>query len=109
MIAEVALASLLAVGAAVLIRELVRLRNTDPGIVTRNVVTFYVGHRMTPATDVRQFYEIADRVERLPGVRAARVHPLLPLQNWGWTSNSITSRNKVVHRSGGCFRSSFAS
>ena len=44
---------------------------------------------MTPATDVRQFYEIADRVERLPGVRAAGFTQLLPLQNWGWTSNSI--------------------
>jgi len=87
-IAEVALACLLAIGAAVLIRELMRLRTTDPGIVTKNVVTFHVGQRMTPATDVRQFYEIADRVERLPGVRAAGFTQLLPLQNWGWTSNS---------------------
>ena len=88
-IAEVALAFILAVGAAVLIRELVRLRQTDPGLVTKNVVTFHVGHRMTPATDVRQFYEIADRVEHLPGVRAAGFTQLLPLQSWGWTSNSI--------------------
>jgi predicted permease len=88
-IAEVALAFILAVGAAILVRELVRLRNTDPGIVTKQVVTFHVGHRMTPATDVRQFYQIADRVERLPGVRAAGFTQLLPLQNWGWTSNSV--------------------
>jgi len=87
-IAEVALACLLAIGASVLVRELVRLRNTNPGIVTKNVVTFHVGHRVTPATDVRQFYDIADRVERLSGVRAAGFTQLLPLQNWGWSSNS---------------------
>jgi predicted permease len=87
-VAEVALAFILAVGAALLIRELVRLRKTDSGMVTKNVVTFHVGHRMTPATDVRQFYDIADRVEQLPGVRAAGFTQLLPLQNWGWTSNS---------------------
>ena len=45
-IAEVALACLLAIGAAILVRELGRLRNTDLGMVTSNVVTFHVGHRM---------------------------------------------------------------
>jgi predicted permease len=88
-VAEVALACILAVGAAALIRELVRLRNTDLGIVTKNVVTFHIGHRMTSGTDAGQFYEIADRVEHLPGVRAAGFTQLLPLQNWGWTRNSI--------------------
>lgn len=87
-VAEVALAFVLAVGATLLIRELVRLRNTDMGMVTENVVTFHLGHRMTPQTDVRQFYEIADRVSQLPGVRAAGFTQLLPLQNWGWSSNS---------------------
>ncbi len=87
-VAEVALAFVLAVGATVLVRELQRLRSTDPGMVTANVVTFHLGHRMTPGTDVGQFYEIADRVARLPGVRAAGFTQMLPLQNWGWTSNS---------------------
>jgi putative ABC transport system permease protein len=54
-IAEVALACVLGVGASVLLRELVRL----------------------PA---------------LPGVRAAGFAQMLPLQSWGWTSNSIDFR-----------------
>jgi predicted permease len=87
-VAEVAIAFVLAVGASMLIRELVRLRNTDPGMATANVVTFHLGHRMTPDTDVRQFYEIERRVSELPGVRAAGLTQMLPLQNWGWTSNS---------------------
>ena len=87
-IAEVALAFLLAVGAAILIRELVRLRQTDTGMVTSRVVTFHLGHRMTPQTDVQQFYQIEDRVSSLPDVRAAGLIQMLPLQSWGWTSNS---------------------
>jgi len=91
-VAEVALAFVLAVGATLLVRELVRLRNTDAGMVTANVVTFHLGHRVTPRTDVGQFYEIAERVTRLPGVRAAGFTQMLPLQNWGWTSNSTDLR-----------------
>lgn len=87
-VAEVAMAFVLAIGAAMLIRELVRLRNTDPGMQTANVLTLHLGHRMTPKTDVRQFYEIARRARELPGVRAAGFTQMLPLQNWGWTSNS---------------------
>jgi len=87
-IAEVALALVLAVAATLLVRELVRLRNTSTGMVTSNVVTFHLGHRMSPRTDVRRFYEIADRVAQLPGVQAAGFTQMVPLQNWGWTSNS---------------------
>lgn len=87
-VVEVALAFILAVGATLLIRELVRLRNTHMGMVSGNVVSFHVGQRMTPRTDTRQFYEIADRVAQLPGVRSAGFIQLLPLQSWGWTSNS---------------------
>jgi putative ABC transport system permease protein len=93
-IAETALAFVLAVGAVLLIRELVRLRHTDPGLEPTNVVTLHVGHRMTAKTDVSQFYQIAERVEHLPGVRAAGFTQLLPLQNWGWAVNSNSVRER---------------
>jgi len=85
---EVALAFVLAAGATLLVRELVRLRDTDAGMSPSNVLTVHVGQRMTPRTDPHSFYQIADRVAQLPGVRAAGFTQLLPLQNWGWTSNS---------------------
>jgi putative ABC transport system permease protein len=88
-VAEVAMAFVLAIGAAMLVRELIRLRNTHPGMETANVLTMHLGHRMTPRTDVRQFYEIARRARELPGVRAAGFIQMLPLQNWGWTANSV--------------------
>jgi predicted permease len=87
-VAEVAMAFVLAIGAAMLVRELIRLRNTHPGMETANVLTMHLGHRMTPRTDVRLFYEIARHARELSGVRAAGFIQMLPLQNWGWTSNS---------------------
>ena len=66
---EVAIASVLSVGGALLVREVLRLRATDPGLTPSNVMTVHLGHRMTPASDPRQFYEIADRLAHLPGVQ----------------------------------------
>ncbi len=94
-VAEVALAFMLAIGASLLVRELMRLRATDLGMVTRNVVTVHLGRRMPPwgregppEAVGRRFYDIADRVAALPGVRAAGFTQMLPLQSWGWFSNS---------------------
>jgi predicted permease len=87
-VAEVALAFVLATGAAVLIRELIRLRSTDLGMVISNVVTFHLGQRLAPEAGADVFYAIERRVSGIPGVRAAGLAQLLPLQNWGWTSNS---------------------
>jgi putative ABC transport system permease protein len=65
-------------------------------MVSRNVLTFHLGQRIvfgttsgaTPAVEVRKLYDIADRVARLPGVRATGFTQVLPLQNWGWDANS---------------------
>ena len=97
-VAEIALALLLTAGAASLVRELVRLRNTDTGMLTSNLVTFHLLQRPPsegvvrrgppPENDTRPFYDIADRVRQIPGVRAAGFTQVLPLQNWGWSANS---------------------
>jgi putative ABC transport system permease protein len=93
---EMALAFVLAVGATALIRELNRLRATNIGITTGNVLTVHVGQRMISRGrdrplpgDVAAFYDIASRVEQLADVRAAGFIQALPLQNWGWRANSL--------------------
>ena len=101
-VVEIACAVVITVGAASLVRELVRLRNTDIGLKPANVVTFHLLDRpqaaavawrgSPPETQTRPFYEIADRVSQLPGVRAAGFTQVLPLQNWGWSANSIDFR-----------------
>ena len=86
-IAEVALAFVLATGAALVIGEMERLRKSDNGMVTENVVTFHLGQQMTPGIE-KQYYDIADRVAQIPGVQSAGFTQVLPLQNWGWSSSS---------------------
>ncbi|HMC77657.1 MAG TPA: ABC transporter permease [Vicinamibacterales bacterium] len=91
-IAEVALAFVLGVGATVLLRELVRLRGTDAGLVAENVITVHVGHQRNAPEMAPRLYAIADRVAAIPGVQAAGFAQLLPLQSWGWTTNSTEFR-----------------
>jgi putative ABC transport system permease protein len=82
-VAEVALAFVLAFGAAGVMRELRNLERTDSGMVTRNVITLH----MTPRVADRDYYAIEERVSALPGVRAAGLIQMVPLQNWGWTGD----------------------
>ena len=86
-VAEIALAFVLASGAGLVIGEMQRLRASDNGMVTENVVTFHVGQPTTQGIE-SQYYDIAERVAQVPGVQAAGFTQVLPLQNWGWWSNS---------------------
>ncbi|HEY0284208.1 MAG TPA: ABC transporter permease [Vicinamibacterales bacterium] len=86
-VAEVALAVVLASGAGFVINEMERLRESDNGMATANVMTFHLGQPTTQGIE-SQYYEIAERVAQTPGVQAAGFTQVLPLQNWGWSSNS---------------------
>jgi predicted permease len=79
-VAEVSLAFMLAIGAAIVAREAIRLQSVPPGIVTDNVLTLH----LTPRTGAEDYYAIEQRVAALPRVRGAGLTQLLPLQNWGW-------------------------
>jgi putative ABC transport system permease protein len=97
-VAEVALALVLLVGAGLMVRSFVKLRQAPVGFTERNVLTmrvtlpeakypFPIGadDRRNPAG--LAFYErLLERVEALPGVKAASVSTVLPLGsmgNWG--------------------------
>jgi predicted permease len=84
---EVALAVVLATCAGVVMVEMARLRGSDNGMVTTNVVTVHLGQPLAPGIE-SQYAEIAERVERLSDVDAAGFTQVLPLQNWGWRSMS---------------------
>lgn len=86
-VSEVALAFVLACGAALVFAEINRLRESDNGMIAGNVMTFHVGQQIAPGIE-KQYYDIADRVGRIPGVQAAGFTQVLPLQNWGWSSSS---------------------
>ena len=79
-VAEVTLAFVLAVGACLMVREMIRLRRADTGMNTANVLVLH----LSPRVPVEQYYAIEDRVSQLPGVGGAGFIQLVPMQNWGW-------------------------
>lgn len=85
--AEVALAVLLIAGATMLVRSVGRLYAIDAGFDPSRVLAMDV---LTPAAimppaDRRAFYgNLVERVERVPGVRAAGLITRLPLRDGGW-------------------------
>jgi predicted permease len=80
---EIALAFVLAIGASVVIRELVRLRAIDTGMATDRVAVLH----LTPRAAAADYQAIEDRVAQVPGVRAAGLIQMVPLQNWGWEAD----------------------
>jgi predicted permease len=93
-VAEVSLAFILAIGAALVAREALRLRAVPSGIVTDNVLTLH----LTPRADAQDYYAIEQRVAALPRVRAAGFTQLVPLQNWGWEADFHVRGRAVLDR-----------
>jgi putative ABC transport system permease protein len=85
MVSEVALALVLLVGAALLIRTFVGLRTVNPGFDARNVLTMETsmagGTYATTAKVDRFVTEVVRRMEGLPGVEAAAAAIVLPVSN----------------------------
>jgi predicted permease len=83
-IAEMALALVLLVGAALLIRTFVGLRSVDPGLDPHNVFTFQTslaGGAYSTTASVSNFTtQVVRRVEMLPGVEAAASTIALPVE-----------------------------
>jgi putative ABC transport system permease protein len=82
-VAEIALALVLLVGAGLLIQSLVRLQQVAPGFDPHNVLTFNVAmsvDRMTSPPQIADFYrQLTVRLKALPGVVNASVVFQLPL------------------------------
>lgn len=80
---QTALALSLAVGAALLVGNLVRLRQIDPGFSTSGVLTMELrppaGRYREPSARTRLFKELLSRLEVLPGAAAAGAAHRLPL------------------------------
>lgn len=86
-VAEIALALVLLIGAGLLSKSFVRLLNVTPGFEASNLVTMIVpaaGTRYEQEDAVRQFYRaVLARVSKLPGVEAAGIVSNLPLSGNG--------------------------
>ena len=103
-VAEVALAVVLLVGAGLFVGSFVRLVNIDPGFDYRNVLTFYVAPAMQPgkfeeAIKVSRTYvpRMQEAVKHVPGVAmVGTVGGGLPLTgSWSRTGVSIPGRGEL--------------
>lgn len=84
-VAEIALSLMLLMGAGVMMRSLLALRNTDAGIVASNVLTMRVslpeGKYKEPERKTLFFDTALDQMRALPGVEAAGAIDDLPTQS----------------------------
>jgi putative ABC transport system permease protein len=82
-VAEIALALVLLVGAGLLVKSFLRLLDVDTGFDTRNLLTLSVsalGDRYDDESRLLAFHrEILDRIKNLPGVERAGLASDLPL------------------------------
>ena len=89
-IAEIALAMVLATGAALLTKSFQRLISVDPGFRTEERMTFTLSLPSTQYTEpsrVAGFYRaLLQQLESLPGVRSAGANASLPIANHNWTA-----------------------
>jgi putative ABC transport system permease protein len=95
-IAEVALALVLLVGAGLMMRSLIRLLQEDPGFDTSNLLTFQLTLPDAKYSEMPQMLAFHDqliaRISALPGVRGAATTSLRPLSGGGNTGSFMIER-----------------
>ncbi|HXT75961.1 MAG TPA: ABC transporter permease [Candidatus Eisenbacteria bacterium] len=86
-VSEVALSLVLLVGAGLMVRTLMELRNVSPGFDSSKVLTMDVSVGRTkfptPAASINFFNEVLQRVRAVPGIESAGVIDSLPLNGGG--------------------------
>ena len=92
-VAEMALAVVLLVGAGLLIRSFARLTSVDPGFRPQNVVTFDVSvpdAKYDVEPKIRQFaYDVVERLQQIPGAQAAGASFGRPMGTGGHIATSF--------------------
>jgi predicted permease len=87
-IAELCLASLLLVGAGLLIKSSILIQSVSPGFDTRNLLAFSVGLPSARYTKPAQIQAALDQIERavaaVPGVRSVGRTQRAPMYGAGW-------------------------
>jgi putative ABC transport system permease protein len=99
---EVAMATILLVGAGLLVRSFARLRAVDPGFRPERVLTMALdlsssrGYQV-PAAQTAFMSELAQRVAALPGVRSVAFGDSLPLTRVRRMLRGLTVENRPPH------------
>ncbi len=98
-VAEVAIAMVLLVGAGLLIRSFLRLQQVSPGFNPANVLTMQLSlprSKYAEKPQIASFFEqLVQRVGALPGVQSAAVGNNLPMSNDGWNASFAVENLQV--------------
>jgi predicted permease len=82
-VCEVGLATVMLVGAGLLLKSFRRLSQTDPGFRAENILTLVVRH--TQSQQVNGFPQVLSRISALPGVQAAALTSNIPTSGGGYS------------------------
>jgi putative ABC transport system permease protein len=99
-VAEMAVALVLVIGAALLIRTFQAVQSVEPGFRAENVLAMDIAPPQSaypePAARVAYFRQVLERVEALPGVRSAAVVSHFPLEGSGGGGFEIEGRDPAA-------------
>ena len=97
-VVEVAAAVVLLVGAGLMIRSILRIRQIEPGLRPQNLLTAKISlprEKYGDAAAANRFYEqVLERVGSLPGVESVGLTSHLPIEEQGWNGN-VTVEGKT--------------
>jgi predicted permease len=98
-VAEVALALMLLIGAGLMLKSFAQLQMVNPGFEPKNVLTMRVNLPDTKYSDLNQwraFYQqLVERVRNLPGVESASVSTAIPLAG-GSSEASVVAEGRPL-------------
>jgi putative ABC transport system permease protein len=90
-VVEVAAAVVLLIGAGLMIRSLIQMRQVEPGLKTQNLLTAKISlppERYADAESAIRFYQqVIDRVSHIPGVESVGLTSHLPIEEQGYNGN----------------------
>ncbi|HSE22488.1 MAG TPA: ABC transporter permease [Pyrinomonadaceae bacterium] len=90
-VVEISAAFVLLIGAGLMIRSVMQMKQVEPGFKAENLLTAKLSlprERYADADSTIRFYnQLLDRVEALPGVEAAAVISHLPVEEQGYNGN----------------------
>ena len=97
-VVEVAAAVVLLIGAGLMIRSILRIREVEPGLRPQNLLTAKISlprEKYTDAESTIRFYQqVLERVSNLPGVESVGLISHLPIEEQGYNGN-ITVEGKT--------------
>ncbi|HKN83253.1 MAG TPA: ABC transporter permease, partial [Pyrinomonadaceae bacterium] len=90
-VVEVGAAVVLLIGAGLMIRSILRIREVEPGLKPQNLLTAKISlprEKYSDAESAIRFYDqLLERVNTLPGIESAGVVSHLPIEEMGYNGN----------------------